>query len=106
MKTIDLQSVLNDIKPILLENGEIISRIGIFGSLAKGHLNANSDIDIAIEFNPGESFDFDRFVRYCEVCESLRESFAGIYNRNIDLVHVEDSEESFLNEIKQEVIWA
>ena len=105
MKNIDLQNVIDDIKPILIENNEIIERIGIFGSLVKGLFDDNSDIDIAIEYKQGEVFEFGRFVRFCEVCESLRKNFTSIYNRNIDLIHVEDNENGFLNEIIQEVVW-
>jgi len=102
---LELNNVILDIKTILSQNPAPVKRIGVFGSLAKGQIHEKSDIDIAIEYDPGEDYDFNRFVDFCEICEALRESIADIYNRKIDIVHVEEGEDNFLDEIRREVVW-
>ncbi|MFH1352186.1 MAG: nucleotidyltransferase family protein [bacterium] len=43
-----------------------VSRIGIFGSVAKGTVTENSDLDIVVEFERPIGFKFIRLVEYLE----------------------------------------
>jgi len=43
-----------------------ISRIGIFGSVVKGTMTEDSDLDIVVEFNKPIGFKFFRLVEYLE----------------------------------------
>jgi uncharacterized protein len=43
-----------------------VSKIGLFGSYAKGKANANSDIDLVIEFEQPIGFRFFELVEYLE----------------------------------------
>ena len=43
-----------------------VSRIGIFGSLVKGPLREDSDLDIVVEFKEPIGFKFNRLVEYLE----------------------------------------
>jgi len=105
MKKLDLANLIIDLKMSLSKNPAPVKRVGIFGSLVKGQVNDDSDIDIAVEFEQGESFEFFQFVKFCELCEALRVDISQIYGRKIDVVHVEEKEGSFLDEIRQEVVW-
>ena len=57
-----------------------VEEIGVFGSLARGDNNENSDIDIAIEINHEKAtvglFEFARMQHYLE----------GVLGRKVDLV--------------------
>lgn len=43
-----------------------VSRIGIFGSVAKGTMTEDSDLDIVVEFKRPIGFKFVRLVEYLE----------------------------------------
>jgi len=43
-----------------------VSRIGIFGSMAKGTMTEDSDLDIVVEFKRPIGFKFIRLVEYLE----------------------------------------
>lgn len=43
-----------------------VSRIGIFGSVAKGTMTEDSDLDIVVEFRRPIGFKFIRLVEYLE----------------------------------------
>ena len=55
-----------------------VHRFGLFGSFAKGEQNAESDVDLLVEFRPGEK-SFDRFM---EISFLLEE----ILGRKVDLI--------------------
>ena len=106
MNAPELNSVITDIRETLSQHPGPVKRVGVFGSLATGKFTDDSDIDIAIEFAPGTDYDFERFVRFCEICEYISDRISNIYGRKVDLIHVEDNPRSFLNEISKEIIWA
>jgi len=58
-----------------------VSRIGLFGSLVRGEQHPDSDIDLLVEFEPGQK-TFDAFM---ELSFFLEE----ILQRRIELVTVE-----------------
>lgn len=58
-----------------------VDRIGIFGSFARGEEKPDSDIDVFVEFLPGEK-TFDNYMGLKNFLESLLE-------RKVDLVTYE-----------------
>ena len=102
---INVQNVIHNIKITIAKNPEPIKRIGVFGSLVNGNFTDNSDIDIAIEYEPGEAFDFNRFVLFCEMCETIVDDISKTYDRTVDLIHIEDNPRCILNDIADEVVW-
>jgi uncharacterized protein len=73
-----------------------ISKIGIFGSYARGEETAESDIDILVEYE--KSPGFFEFL-------DLEESLEKILNKKIDLVTKPALKEIIKNEILDEVIY-
>ena len=53
-----------------------VSRIGIFGSVVKGTMTEDSDLDIVVEFKEPIGFKFIRFVEYLE----------NLFGRKVDVV--------------------
>ena len=49
---------------LVIEYG--VSKIGIFGSVVKGTMTEDSDLDIVVEFKKPIGFKFNRFVEYLE----------------------------------------
>lgn len=47
-----------------------VERIGVFGSLARGEGDRNSDVDILVEFAPGRK-TFDAFIRLSFLLEEI-----------------------------------
>ena len=71
-----------------------VARIGIFGSFARGTQTAASDIDILVEFLPGQK-TFDNFMRLSLFLEDA----AG---RTVELVTPESLSEDILHRIRHE----
>lgn len=55
-----------------------VRRLGIFGSFAKDLQNADSDVDLLIEFETGEK-KFDNFIALAFLLEN-------IFNRRVEMV--------------------
>ena len=53
-----------------------ISKIGIFGSLIKGTMTEDSDLDIVVEFKKPIGFKFNRLVEYLE----------NLFGRKVDVL--------------------
>lgn len=58
-----------------------VRRIGVFGSVARGEARANSDLDVVVDFDPGQK-TYDRFLALASYLEEL-------FGRPVDLVTVE-----------------
>lgn len=58
-----------------------VRRIALFGSLARGEANPDSDVDLLVEFEPGGK-SFDRFLALSDLLERL-------LGRHVDLVTTE-----------------
>lgn len=56
-----------------------IRRLSLFGSVARGDAEANSDIDLAVEFDPAARMDLFRLA-------ALERRIAEILNRRVDLL--------------------
>jgi len=107
LKEMTIQSVMDDIASFISENPGIISKIGVFGSLARGDFNEESDIDLLIKNHSGNVFNLDDYIQYCELCGEIEDMLEAEYKRKIDIVHIED--ESLTNlfdeNVKDEVVW-
>jgi len=58
-----------------------VRRIALFGSLARGAADSDSDVDLLVEFEPGGK-SFDRFLALSDLLERL-------LGRRVDLVTTE-----------------
>ena len=72
-----------------------VTKIGLFGSYAKGLENKNSDIDIAIV---SQKKDF--FLR-----EDLREFLEANFHLKVDLGYADSFREYYKKRIKEEIIY-
>jgi predicted nucleotidyltransferase len=106
-KNFDINNVADDIRNFLNRYPPIVNKIGIFGSLARGDYNNNSDIDILIEYKKSNIFDMKLFIEFCDLCNKLSESLAYAYGRSIDIVHFENNQAVTLSNdiIEKEIYW-
>ena len=58
-----------------------VRRLALFGSVARGEARVDSDVDLLVEFAPGQK-NFDRFMALSELLERLVE-------RPVELVTIE-----------------
>ncbi|MCL5995945.1 MAG: nucleotidyltransferase family protein [Chloroflexi bacterium] len=65
---VQLLAVLRQHQPQLKQLG--VRRYGVFGSFARGEQTARSDVDLLIEFEPGEK-TFDHFMQLATLLEDL-----------------------------------
>ena len=49
-----------------------VRRLALFGSVVRDEARPDSDVDLLVEFYPGEK-SFDRFLSLCELLEELLE---------------------------------
>ena len=56
-----------------------INRLALFGSALTGQLHPDSDIDLLVEFEPGEQWSLMDLVR-------AEAEFASLFGRHVDLV--------------------
>jgi predicted nucleotidyltransferase len=75
LSTTEIESKLQEIKPVLAEKFHV-SRIGYFGSYAKGQQTETSDLDLVVEFSKPVGWAFFTL-------EGFLEQSLGI---NIDLI--------------------
>lgn len=75
-----------------------VSRIGVFGSFARGESGGKSDVDVLVEFQPGYK-TFDNYM-------DLKYYLEDIYSRKVDLVTVKALKPQLKDNILQEVIYA
>lgn len=58
-----------------------VRRLALFGSVARGEANADSDVDLLVEFTPGQK-SFDRFMALSDLLER-------VLGHRVELVTVE-----------------
>ncbi len=75
-----------------------VRKIGIFGSVVRGEDNPDSDIDILVEFSPGEK-TFDNYMGLKHYPESL-------FKRRVDLVTADGIHPHIQKSVLREVIYA
>jgi uncharacterized protein len=70
-----------------------VSRIGIFGSVAKGTMTEDSDLDIVVEFKRPIGFKFVRFVEYLE----------RLFGRKVDVITKDGIENIRIKEVARNI---
>ena len=75
-----------------------VSRIGVFGSFARGEGRKESDVDVLVEFEEGFK-TFDNFM-------DLKYYLEDIFSRNVDLITVNALKPQLKDDILQDVIYA
>ena len=105
-KHINITDVSKSIRNIISHN-PLVKKIGIFGSLARGNFNENSDIDILIAYDETDDFQPERFLQFCKLCNKVIDDLSNIYGRKIDLVQFEVEPAYTLSndDIGSEVLW-
>ncbi len=91
-ETKQIEKRLKEIKPFLQKEFKI-SKIGYFGSLAKGTLDSESDIDLLVEFSEPLGWEFFDLKTFLE--EKL--------NREVDLVTEDALKKQLKNSILKQV---
>jgi hypothetical protein len=74
-----------------------VKRIGIFGSCARGDETRTSDVDVLVEFAPGQA-TFDNFMQLVYDLEAL-------FKRKVDLLTVAGIDKYIRSQVEHEVIW-
>ena len=110
MQELSIQNISSDIFSFITGfNGDSrVKRIGLFGSVSRGEIHSDSDIDIVTEYDFHGIFNMDDYIKYCVFCNALRESFEEMYGRKIDVVdHGElfDDGNVCVEEVHKDVIW-
>ena len=93
----EILQFLKSNKKQLSENFHL-SKIGLFGSFARGEEKQNSDVDILIELKDDAKNIFDL---EWDLCELLKKQF----NRNVDLVHEKSIRSYFKPYILKDAIY-
>jgi len=57
-----------------------ITEFSLFGSILRGELREDSDVDVCVVFSPERRFDLDEYI---QMLDELRATFGG---RDVDLV--------------------
>ncbi len=92
---------LKEIKPEL--EGYGIEKIALFGSFATGQQNVYSDIDIAIQKKSNFMHDHAAYD-YFNIVSKIKNKILLALHRNVDIFDL-DSDSSFANSIKKEMIY-
>jgi len=74
-----------------------VKRIGIFGSFVRGEQTRKSDVDVLVEFLPGEE-TFQNFIQLADFLET-------IFKRNVDLLTEPSLSDLLRPYIEKDVIW-
>jgi len=106
-RTLSIESVASVINDILKEKPGLIKAIGVFGSLARGDFNDNSDIDLLVEYNEPPVFSMELFNKYCSLCNTVQDTLSRYYNRSVDIAHFENGSLENLDDpnVINEVVW-
>ena len=106
-KPISVSVVSGEILKIIANSTELVKKIGIFGSLARGTFNDDSDIDILIEYAATPDFEPERYLMFCKLCNQIIDRLDEQYDRNVDLVHFENDPAITLfdENVGKEVVW-
>ena len=70
-----------------------VSRIGIFGSVVKGNITEDSDLDIVVEFKKPIGFKFIRLVEYLE----------NLFGKKVDVITKDGIENIRVKEVARDI---
>ncbi len=70
-----------------------VSRIGIFGSVVKGNITEDSDLDIVVEFKKPIGFRFIRLVEYLE----------NLFGKKVDVITKDGIENIRVKEVARNI---
>ena len=87
---------LEEVLPLLRERFGV-AKIGIFGSTARGEERPDSDVDVLVEFAPGQT----TFRNFMELAFYLEE----LFGRRVDLVTEQGLSQYLRPYVEQDVIW-
>ncbi|RQD80727.1 MAG: nucleotidyltransferase [Methanocalculus sp. MSAO_Arc2] len=92
-------SVISQLEAVLpyLRKRYGVARIGFFGSVVRGDDRPDSDIDLLVEFLPGEA-TFRNFMELVYFLEDL-------LGRNVDLVTDQGLSKYLRRTVEKEVVW-
>jgi uncharacterized protein len=88
-----LLALIKDNRPKLQALG--VKRLGLFGSFVRGEQRAESDVDMLVEFQPGQK-TFDNFMRLGFMLEEL-------FGRRVELITPESLSPYIRPHVMQEV---
>jgi uncharacterized protein len=91
----NILSYLKDNKDRLLHDYHL-TRIGLFGSMARGEQNDSSDIDLVVEFEPDKP---DLYTLKLKLKEEIQSKF----ERQVDICRLKYIKPIFKNQIQSEV---
>ena len=73
-----------------------LTRIGLFGSMARGDQDRNSDIDIIVEFEPNTPDLYTLKIR-------LKKEIQNQFQRQVDVCRLKYIKPIFINQIQSEI---
>ena len=91
----NILSYLKDNKDRLL-NDYHLTKIGLFGSMARGEQNDTSDIDLAIEFEPNTPDLYSLKLK-------LKEEIQSKFDRQVDICRLKYIKPIFKSQIQAEI---
>jgi predicted nucleotidyltransferase len=102
-----IESVSAEIRKIIAPHADLVKKVGIFGSLARGDFNEGSDIDLLIEYATVHDMNMNRFELFCKVCNDMIDYLINVFGRSVDLVHFEGEPTIGLydDDFDKEVVW-
>ena len=81
----------------------VISRVGVFGSYARGEQTADSDIDVLFDYNKANDDDTDFVLDILNYADELSKEF-GKMNLNLDCVSYKGVMRSTDNKVRESII--
>ena len=88
--------LLEGVLPLLRERFGV-TKIGIFGSTARGEDRPGSDVDVLVELSP-DHLTFRNFIALVDFLEDL-------YGRKVDLLTVGGIDPLIRQDVESEVVW-
>jgi uncharacterized protein len=89
-------ALVADVRPSLRALG--VKRLGLFGSFVRGEQSSESDVDLLVEFQPGQK-TFDHFMQLAFMLEEL-------FQRPVELITPESLSPYLLPHVMDEVQYA
>ncbi len=72
-----------------------VSRLGIFGSYARGEATENSDIDVAVELNGPMGLNF----------VAMADEIEGLFGIKVDVVPKRSIKDSYLPSVEKDILY-